>query len=105
MDKAVDIRRNILRSFNKVREDFEDLRGYNDYLEMVEDIIFNLCNGIDVAETERKVPGHYLTQFYSVDFSQSNIGVKRGVLNKRTIKVCVSCFVGVLGPPRLARHP
>jgi len=55
VDKAVDIRRNILRSFNKVREDFEDLRGYNDYLEMVEDIIFNLCNGIDVAETERKV--------------------------------------------------
>ena len=55
MDKAVDIRRNILRSFNKVREDFEDLRGYNDYLEMVEDIIFNLCNNIEVTETEKKV--------------------------------------------------
>ena len=40
-------------------------------------------------------PGHdqvwSLTQFYSVDFSQSRIGVKKCVFNKRTIKVCVSC--------------
>ena len=32
-----------------------------------------------------------LTQFYSVDFSQSRIGVKKCVFNKRTIKVCISC--------------
>ena len=32
-----------------------------------------------------------LTQFYSVDFSQSRIEVKKCVFNKRTIKVCVSC--------------
>ena len=32
-----------------------------------------------------------LTQFYSVDFSQSRIGVKKCVFNKHTIKVCVSC--------------
>jgi len=55
VDKEVDIRRQVLRSFNKVQEDFEDLRGYNDYLEMVEDIIFNLCNNVEVAETKRKI--------------------------------------------------
>ena len=33
-----------------------------------------------------------LTQFYSVDFSQSSIGVKKCVFNKRTIKVFVICF-------------
>jgi len=55
VDKAVDIRRKILRDFSKVRDDFESLRAYNDYLEMVEDIIFNLCNNIDVTETEKKV--------------------------------------------------
>ena len=33
-----------------------------------------------------------LTQFYSVEFSQSRIGVKKCGFNKRTIKVCVSCF-------------
>ena len=32
-----------------------------------------------------------LTQFYYVDFSQSRVGVKKCVFNKRTIKVCVSC--------------
>ena len=31
-----------------------------------------------------------LTQFYSVDISQSRIGVKKCVFNKRTIKICVS---------------
>ena len=45
-----------------------------------------------------------LTQFYSVDFLKSRIGVNKCIFNKRTIKVCVSCFDGVLGPPRLARH-
>ena len=34
--------------------------------------------------------GWSLTQLYSVDFSQSKIGVKKCVFNKRTIKVCVS---------------
>ena len=32
------------------------------------------------------------TQFYSVDFSKSRIDVQKCVLNKRTIKVCVSCY-------------
>ena len=31
------------------------------------------------------------TQFYSVDFSKSRIGVNKCVFNKRTIKVCGSC--------------
>ena len=33
-----------------------------------------------------------LTKFYSVDFSQSRIGVKKCAFNNRTIKVCVSCW-------------
>ena len=32
------------------------------------------------------------TQFCSVDSSQLRIGVKKCIFNKRTIKVCVSCF-------------
>ena len=32
-----------------------------------------------------------LTQFYSVDFSQSRIGARKCFFNKRTFKVCVSC--------------
>ena len=45
-----------------------------------------------------------LTQFYSVDFSQSRISVKKCVFNKRT-KVFVSAVLdGVLGPTHLAWH-
>jgi len=42
-------------SFNKRQEDFPDLRTYNDYLEEVEDITFNLINDIDVPETEARI--------------------------------------------------
>ena len=34
IDKEVDIRRRILKDFNKHEEDFESLREYNDYLEV-----------------------------------------------------------------------
>lgn len=55
IDKEVDIRRRILKDFNKHEEDFDSLREYNDYLEMVEDIIYNLCNNIDILETNKKI--------------------------------------------------
>eukprot|EP00088_Acartia_fossae_P013910 TRINITY_DN17379_c0_g1_i1.p1 TRINITY_DN17379_c0_g1~~TRINITY_DN17379_c0_g1_i1.p1 ORF type:complete len:316 (+),score=66.16 TRINITY_DN17379_c0_g1_i1:32-949(+) len=58
IDKEVDIRRRILRDFNKQREDFGSLRDYNDYLEMVEDIIFNLANNIDIIETNKKIQAY-----------------------------------------------
>jgi len=55
IDKEIDIRRRILRDFNKREEDFGCLRDYNNYLEMVEDIIFNLANNIDIVETNKKI--------------------------------------------------
>ena len=38
VEKEVTVRRRIAKEFNKRREDFSDLREYNDYLEEVEDI-------------------------------------------------------------------
>lgn len=55
IDKEVDIRRRILRDFNKAEDEFDCLRSYNDYLEMVEDIIYNLCNNIEILETNKKI--------------------------------------------------
>ncbi|KAL3288417.1 hypothetical protein HHI36_002863 [Cryptolaemus montrouzieri] len=54
VEKEVDIRKRVLRDFNKKEEDFNSLREYNDYLEEVETIIYNLCNNIDVTETNKK---------------------------------------------------
>ena len=47
----------------------------------------------DVDESSSTADGQVwsLTQFYSVDFSQSKMDVKKCVNSERTIKVCVSC--------------
>ncbi|TFK54818.1 CDK-activating kinase assembly factor [Heliocybe sulcata] len=55
VEKEVAIRRRIAKEFNKRREDFPDLRSYNDYLEEVEDITFNLINSIEVERTEERI--------------------------------------------------
>ncbi|KAG7086680.1 hypothetical protein E1B28_002618 [Marasmius oreades] len=55
VEKEVAVRRRLAKEFNKRREDFDDLRSYNDYLEEVEDIAFNLINNINVQETEARV--------------------------------------------------
>lgn len=38
-------------SFYKREEDFDNLKDYNDYLEEVEDIVFNLANDVNVQST------------------------------------------------------
>ncbi|CAH1116781.1 unnamed protein product [Phaedon cochleariae] len=55
VEKEVDIRKRVLRDFNKKYEDFNSLREYNDYLEEVESIIYNLSNDIDVVNTNKKI--------------------------------------------------
>lgn len=54
VEREVDIRRRIASVFNKREEEFEDLRSWNDYLNEVEDITFNLIEGVEVEETERR---------------------------------------------------
>ena len=44
-----------MRDFNRREEEFPNLREYNDYLEFVETIIFNLTNGIQVESTKRQI--------------------------------------------------
>ncbi|KAG6537283.1 uncharacterized protein LOC122032566 [Zingiber officinale] len=53
--KEMAIRRKIANIYNKREEDFPSLRKYNDYLEEVEDMTFNLIDGIDVAAIEAKI--------------------------------------------------
>lgn len=55
VEKEVDIRRRVLRDFNKKEEDFNSLREYNDYLEEVESIVYNLSNNIDIIGTNKKI--------------------------------------------------
>ncbi|KAK6349246.1 TFIIH/NER complex subunit [Orbilia blumenaviensis] len=62
VEREVDVRKRIARTFNKRQEDFPSLKEFNDYLEEVETVTFNLLNSIDVGDTEAKI----------IAFEQSN---------------------------------
>ncbi|EWC44694.1 hypothetical protein DRE_06590 [Drechslerella stenobrocha 248] len=62
VEREVDVRKRISKTFNKRQEDFPSLKEFNDYLEEVETVTFNLINSLDVAATEAKI----------VAFEQSN---------------------------------
>merc|ERR1711915_713893 len=68
------------KDFNKQEEDFESLREYNDYLEMVEDIIFNLTNNLDILETNKKI------QQYKEE-NKDNIVKNRSRLSKDALEL------------------
>lgn len=58
VEKEVAVRRRMAKEFNKRREDFDTLRDYNDYLQWVEDITFNLINEVDLAKTEAEIAAY-----------------------------------------------
>lgn len=49
VEREVDIRRRVVAIFNQPQDDFEDLRAYNDYLDMVESLTMDLVYGSDAA--------------------------------------------------------
>ena len=83
IDKEVDIRKRILKDFNKKEEDFEQLSEWNDYLEMVEDIIFNLTNGVDILGTNKRIAEY---KERNKDFITKNRFV-----HDKLITRCLSC--------------
>ncbi|KAK5113381.1 hypothetical protein LTR62_003481 [Meristemomyces frigidus] len=58
VEREVDIRKKVAAVFNKREEDFGSLRDYNDYLNDVEDITFNLTEKIDVEQTEKRLEAY-----------------------------------------------
>lgn len=55
IEREVDIRKRVQSIYNKTEEDFDSLQQYNEYLEKVENIIFNLANNIDRDATDAEV--------------------------------------------------
>jgi CDK-activating kinase assembly factor MAT1 len=95
MDKEVDIRRRILRDFNKQPEDFGCLKDYNDYLEMVEDIIYNLSNNIDIIDTNKTIQTYKDTNKEQIlrgriKPSKESLELEDLLLEERRIKAKVS---------------
>ena len=55
VEREVAVRRNVAKLFNRREEDFVDLKAYNDYLEEVEELTFNLIHEIDLPRTNAKL--------------------------------------------------
>ncbi|XP_030414387.1 CDK-activating kinase assembly factor MAT1 isoform X2 [Gopherus flavomarginatus] len=55
IDKEVEIRKKVLKVYNKREDDFPSLTEYNDFLEEVEEIVFNLTNNVDLENTRKKM--------------------------------------------------
>ena len=58
IEREVDIRRRVGGVFNRREEEFESLRDWNNYLEEVENLTWNLLQGVDVKETEKKLDAY-----------------------------------------------
>lgn len=58
VEREVDVRRRVGKLFNKTEGDFDSLRAYNNYLEEVEAILFNLIHNIDVPQTEARIAAY-----------------------------------------------
>lgn len=54
VEREIDIRKRVASVFNRREDEFEDLRKWNDYLNDVEDITFNLINSIDLDSTNAR---------------------------------------------------
>lgn len=53
VEKDIQIRKDILKKFSRTQDSFPNLRAFNDYLEKLETVIYNLANDIDVDETNK----------------------------------------------------
>jgi CDK-activating kinase assembly factor MAT1 len=62
IERECDIRRRVGEVFNRREDEFEDLRGWNDYLEIVEGLIFDLVEGTtkEKAKAEETLKNHRL---------------------------------------------
>ncbi|KAL2040223.1 hypothetical protein N7G274_007126 [Stereocaulon virgatum] len=58
IEREVDVRRRVAATFNRRESEFQTLRDYNNYLEEVETLTFNLLYNIDVAITEAKLASY-----------------------------------------------
>lgn len=68
------IRKRILRDYNKKEEDFSTLKEYNDYLEEIETIIYNLTHNIDVIEMNKKIEQYKKDNKEQIVKSKSKLG-------------------------------
>eukprot|EP00906_Rhabdomonas_costata_P010060 RCo014137 len=69
--RAVRFRRQLSEIYNKTREDFASLRDYNDYLEEVETIVYNLTHEIDEHTMRAKIEAYKRDNLHFIHSKQA----------------------------------
>lgn len=85
-DKDMNVRDKVIRIMNMTLENFKSLDEYNDYLEEVEDIIFNLVEAIDVQNTEKKLKEYQVKNRKIIALNSSRREEDRQDLLRRAIE-------------------
>ncbi|ORZ36248.1 CDK-activating kinase assembly factor MAT1-domain-containing protein [Catenaria anguillulae PL171] len=80
VDREVRVRKRMLRVFNKIAADFPNQRAFDDYLEMVEEVIFNLANDIDVDETNALVEKYRRENQETIERNRARVNPETRVL-------------------------
>ncbi|KAI0137651.1 CDK-activating kinase assembly factor [Hypoxylon sp. NC0597] len=75
VEREVDVRRRVQAVFNMTQDDFETLRDYNDYLQQVEDLTFDLVQG---GEAERREAEQKLLAYEQKHKDEIEKNKKRG---------------------------
>lgn len=89
IEREVDIRRRVLSIHNKVENDFPDLDSYNNYLELIEDIIFNIYNNIDKEKIENDLSLYQQQHKNEItsNYNRQKEDAKREIEEERTKKI------------------
>jgi CDK-activating kinase assembly factor MAT1 len=73
IEREVDVRRRIAEACSRSEDEFETLSDYNNYLEEVETITFNLLNKIDVEKSEAKLRAYAAQKAPSAEQSSTKL--------------------------------
>lgn len=84
MEREVDIRRRVAGVFNRRQDDFETLFDYNNYLEEVENLTFDLVNGTseEKAKAEDKIRAYKNQNMEDIEENRRT-GIEEAEMEKR----------------------
>lgn len=82
VEREVRIRRQLGAIFNRQESDFDSLHAYNDYLEEVEEIVFNLVNDVDIQRTNARLE-EYRVQYRDLISRNAGLASRQARLAKQ----------------------
>ncbi|GMG55486.1 unnamed protein product [Ambrosiozyma monospora] len=71
VEKECDVRKRVLNVYNKTEKDLDSLDLYNQYLEEIEEIVYNLTNKIDVEATNERLEEYSIINKQSIQLNNS----------------------------------